>query len=77
MYKRDSNAIVVFLNAHQLTHSEFSIFDSTVLRWAVKGGIKEKKLVVMCTYMTFDPTVPIKVMTYPDQINRKLFLVKF
>jgi hypothetical protein len=60
-----------------MTHSEFSIFDSTVLTWAVERGIKEKKLVKMCTYMTFDPLVPLKVMTYPDRINRFLFLVKF
>jgi hypothetical protein len=68
--KIDCDVFVVFINAHQLTHSEFSIFVFTVLRWAVKRGIKEKRLVKMCTYMTFDPLVPLKVMTYPDQINR-------
>jgi hypothetical protein len=75
--KIDCDTFVVFSNAHHLTHSEFSIFDSTVLRWAVKLGIKEKKLVKMCTYMTFDPLVPLKVMTYPDEINKSLFPVKF
>jgi hypothetical protein len=73
--KIDCNAFVVFLNAHQLTHSEFSIFVFIVLRWAVKRVIKKKKLVKMCTYMTFDTIVPLKVTTYPDQINIKLFLV--
>jgi hypothetical protein len=50
MYKIEKfvcDAFVVFSNAHQLTHSEFSIFDSTALRWAVKSGIKVKKLVKM------------------------------
>jgi hypothetical protein len=53
--KIDCDDFVVFLNAHQLTHSEFSIFVFTVLRWAVKRGVKEKKLVKMCSYITFDP----------------------
>jgi hypothetical protein len=75
--KIDCDALVVFSNAHQLIYSEFSIFDYTVLKWAVKLGLKRKKLVKMCTYMTFDPLVPLKVMTYLDQINRFLFLVKF
>jgi hypothetical protein len=61
------DVFVVFSNAHQLTHSEFSIFDSTALRWAVKRGIKAKKLVKMCTYMTFDPIVPLEVTTYLDK----------
>jgi hypothetical protein len=64
--KIDCNAFVVVSNTHQLTHSEYSLFDSTVLRWAVKCGIKEKKLVKMCTYMTFDPILPLKVKTSPD-----------
>jgi hypothetical protein len=52
------DAFVVFSNAHHMTHLEFSIFDSIVLRWGVELGIKVKKLVIMCTYMTFDPIVP-------------------
>jgi hypothetical protein len=75
--KFDYDAFVVLSNAHQLTHSEFSIFDCTALRWAVKRGIKVKKLVKMCTYMNFDPIVPLEVMTYLDKIYRKMFLVKF
>ena len=72
----DCDAFVVFSNAHQLTHSEFSIFDCTALIWVVKRGIKVKKLVKMCTYMTFDLIVSLQVMTYLDQIYRKLFLVQ-
>jgi hypothetical protein len=75
--KFDCDAFVVYLNAHHLTHSQFSIFDSIVLRWAVELGIKAKKLVKMCTYMTFDPIVPLQVMTYLDQIYRLLFFVQF
>jgi hypothetical protein len=75
--KFDCDAFVVFSNAHHLAHSEFSIFDSIVLGWAVKCVIKVKKLVKMCTYVTFDPIVPLQVITYFDQIYRKLFLVKF
>jgi hypothetical protein len=76
--KFDCDAVILFSNAHHLTHSQFSIFDSIVhvLRWAVELGIKVKKLVKMCTYMTFDPIVPLQVMTYLDQIYRKLFLVQ-
>ena len=74
--KFDCDAAVVFSNAHHLTHLQFSIFDSIVLRWAVELGIKVKKLVKMCTYMTFDPIVPLQVMTYLHQIYRKLFLVQ-
>jgi hypothetical protein len=74
--KFDFDAFVVFSNAHHLTHLEFSIFDSIVLRWAVELGIKVKKLVKMCTYMTFDLIVSLQVMTYLDQIYRKLFLVQ-
>ena len=75
--KFDCDAFVVFSNAHHLTHSQFSIFDSIVLRWAVELGIKVKKLVKMCTYMTFDPIVLLQVMTYLDQIYQKLFLAQF
>ena len=66
--KFDCDAFVVFSNAHHLTHSHFSIFDSIVLRWAVERGIKVKRLVEMCTYLTFDPILPLQVMTYFDQI---------
>ena len=38
--KFDCDALVVFSNAHHLTHSQFSIFDSIVLRWAVELGIR-------------------------------------
>jgi hypothetical protein len=74
--KFDCDAFVVFSNAHHLTHLQFSIFDSIALRWAVELGIKVKKLVKMCTHMTFDPIVPLHVMTYLDQIYRKFFLVQ-
>jgi hypothetical protein len=53
--KIDCDAFVVLLNVHQRTHLEFFIFDFTVLRWTVKRGIKEKKLVKMCICMTCDP----------------------
>jgi hypothetical protein len=69
--KFDCDAFVVFLNAHHLTHSEFFILDSVVLGWAVNRVIKVKKLVKMCTYVTFDPKVPLQVITYLDQIFRK------
>jgi hypothetical protein len=75
--KFDCDAFVVLSNAHHLTHSEFTILNSNALRWAVKRGIKVKRLVKMCTYMTFDPIVPLQVMIYLDQIYRLLFLVKF
>ena len=77
--KFDCDASAVFSNAHLLKHSQFSIFDSIVLRWAVELGIKVKKLVKICTYMTFDPIVPlhVQVMAYLDQIYRLLFLVQF
>ena len=75
--KFDFDAFVVFSNAHHQTHSQFSIFDSIVLTWALELGIKVKKLVKMCTYMTFDPIVPLQVMTYFDQIYRQLFVSQF
>jgi hypothetical protein len=74
--KFDYDTFVVFSNMHQLTHSGFSIFDCTTLRWAVKRGIKVKKLVKMCTYMTFDSIVPLEVMTYLDKIYRIMSLIK-
>jgi hypothetical protein len=73
--KFDCNVFVLFSNAHHLTYLQFSIFDSIVLRWAVKLGIKVKKLVKICTYMTFDPIVPLQVMTYLDQFYGTLCLV--
>jgi hypothetical protein len=75
--KFNCDAFVVYSNAHNLTHLQFSIFDSIVLRWVVELGIKVKKLVKMCTFMTFDPIVPLQVMTYIDQIYRLLYLVQF
>jgi hypothetical protein len=72
--KFDCNAFVVFLNTLHLTHSEFSIFGFTVLRWAVKPMNNSKKFVKMWSYVTFDPIVPLQVMAYLDQIYRKLCL---
>jgi hypothetical protein len=66
--KFDCDAFVVFSNAHHLTHLQLSIFYSIVSRWAVELGIKVKKLVKMCIHMTFDPILPLQVMTYLDQI---------
>jgi hypothetical protein len=75
--KFDFDAFVVHLYARHLTRSEFSICVTIVLICAVKRVIKGKKLVKMCTYLTFDTIMPLQVMIYLYQIFRILLHIKF